>query len=297
MKIAPSIPVSPIHRAAETGDLAAAERLLKADPYLVSSREDYKLTPLHRAAMRGHTAVAAALHAHGAPLDAKDHGGATPLHGAAAHGWADAAAWLIDRGAKADARDQDAFTPLHLAARGGHEAVAAVLLGRGADPNARGQITGTPLHEAAAQGHRGMVELLLAKGAIANARSGGSHAPFTPWHAAQEAGCRAVADLLRQHGGQDKAASAIGVQRAAEAGYLGRLRLLLDADPGLVAGRDFLYRRTPLHWAANSGHAATVALLLAKGAAIDARDKAGQTPFDRATAMGHAEIAAMLRPA
>lgn len=284
-----------LHQAAEDGDMATAERLLRADPYLVAARGDYKLTPLHVAATAGHAALAALLLDHSASVDARDHGGGTPLHGAAALGRRDAAAVLLDNGADAEVMDQDGFTPLHHAARGGHEAVAALLLATGADPNARGQITGTPLHEAAERGHQAVVALLLAHGALANARSAGSPTPWTPWHAARQAGHGAIADLLRDHGGQDKAASAVSVHRAAEAGYLGRLALLVKEDPALVASRDYLYRRTPLHWAANGGHRAAAEFLLAHGAEVGLRDKAGDTSVDRARAMGHLDLADLLR--
>ncbi len=250
-----------LHQAAEDGDLAAAERLLQADPYLVGSREDYKLTPLHRAAVAGHADVIAALLARSAHVDARDHGGGTALHGAAAHGRAEAAAVLLDGGADANAVDEDGHTPLHFAARG----------------------------------DLGVVQTLLAGGGLANARSGGSHKPFTPWHAARQAGHGAVAALLRDHGGPDKAAQAVSIHRAAEHGYLGRLQVLVKEDPALVASRDYLYRRTPLHWAADHGHKAAAELLLAQGADVGARDKAGDTPLDRAEAMGHADIAELLR--
>ena len=284
-----------LHKAAQDGDLATALALLQADPYLVGSREDYKLTPLHRAAAAGHADVAGALLERSAHVDARDYGGGTALHSAAVHGRGEAAALLLERGADPNAVDEEGHTPLHYAARGGHEAAAAALLARGGDPNARGKFTGTPLHEAAERGHRAMVELLLANGALANARSGGSHEPLTPWHAAKKAAHRAIADLLLEHGGQDKAALAITIHRAAEFGYLGRLKVLLKQDPALVAARDYLYRRTPLHFAANHGHREAVELLLASGADLEARDKNGDTPLDRAEAMGHADLIALLR--
>ena len=255
-----------LHKAAEDGDLATLERLLHDDPYLVASREEYKLTPLHRAARAGHADLAAALLGRSAAVDARDYGGGTALHGAATHGHGEAAAVLLDGGADVNAVDEEGLAPLHYAARAGHEATAALLLARGADPNIRGKFTGTPLHEAAEQGHRGMVELLLAQGALANARSGGSHEPLTPWHVAHQGGHAGIAELLREHGGQDKAAQAVSIHRAAEFGYLGRLRVLLKEDPTLVGSRDYLYRRTPLHFAAEHGRRQAAELLLASGA-------------------------------
>jgi ankyrin repeat protein len=42
-------------------------------------------TPLHIAALRGHTEAAAALCAHGADVNARDEDGAAPLHKAVVH--------------------------------------------------------------------------------------------------------------------------------------------------------------------------------------------------------------------
>jgi cytohesin len=285
-----------LHKAAQDGDLATALRLLGDDPYLVKSREEYKLTALHRAAAAGHADLVKALLDRSAQVDARDYGGGTALHSAAAHGHVNAAAALLDKGADPSAPDEEGLTPLHLAARNGHEAVAALLLARKADPNARGKFTGMPLHEAAEHGHRALVELLLAHGGLANARSGGSHTAFTPWHAAKQAGYDAIAELLLTHGGRDKAAQAISIHRAAEFGYLGRLKVLLKEDPALISSRDYLYRRTPLHFAAEHGHRQATELLLAAGADLGAQDKNGDTPLDRAEATGNAEIVELLRP-
>ena len=284
-----------LHQAAQDGDLATALRLLADDPYVVKGREEYKLTALHRAAAAGHADLVKALLDHAAQVDARDYGGGTALHAAAAHGQAESAGALLDRGADPSAPDEEGLTPLHFAARNGHDAAAALLLARGADPNARGKFTGMPLHEAAEHGRQTTVELLLARGGLANARSGGSHTPFTPWHAARQAGHEAIAELLRDHGGRDKAAQAISIHRAAEFDYLGRLKVLLQEDPALVSSRDYLYRRTPLHWAANNGHRQAVEMLLAHGADLSAQDKNGETPLDRAEAMGHPDLIELLR--
>jgi ankyrin repeat protein len=284
-----------LHKAAEEGDLAEVERLLAADPYLVKNREEYKRTPLHRAAMAGHAAVARAMLGRSAEVNAKDYGGATPLHVAAAAGHRDAAAALLERKADPNAKDLEDLTPLHFASRAGHEDVVALLLDKGADPNIRAKLLGTPLHEAAEHGHLGIVQLLLKQGGLANARSGGSPTPWTPWHAAKEAGHGAIADLLRSHGGQDRGAAAVSIHSAAEHGYLGRLEVLLKEDPALIRARDVVHRRTALHWAANNGHLKAAELLLAHGADAGLKDWRGETPLDRAQTMGHPKLVALLK--
>src|SRR5215470_7941538 len=100
-----------LHKAAEDGDLATALRLLGDDPYLVKSREEYKLTALHRAAAAGHAELVKALLDRSAQVDARDYGGGTALHSAAGKGHADAAAVLLDKGADPSAPDEEGLTP------------------------------------------------------------------------------------------------------------------------------------------------------------------------------------------
>jgi ankyrin repeat protein len=71
---------------------------------------------------------------------------------------------------------------------------------------------------------------------------------------------------------------------------------VLDAEPALLDSRDFLLRRTALHWAAERGDLAAAALLLDRGANPALVDKQGRTPLDLALAQGHADVAARLSP-
>ena len=113
-----------------------------ADP---EARDDYRNTPLHRAAMRnGNADAITALLEAGADPNARDEGGDTPLNEAAYWGHADAITALLEAGADPKARDEDGWTPLHLAAYGGHADAIAALLEAGADPKARNNIDQTP---------------------------------------------------------------------------------------------------------------------------------------------------------
>ena len=53
--------------------------------------------------------------------------------------------------------------------------------------------------------------------------------------------------------------------------------------------------QSPLHRAADNGHAAIVTLLLAAGAEREAKDQWGDTPLDRAVEKKHAACMALLR--
>lgn len=283
-----------LHEAAEAGDLARAEALLDQNPYLASATDGVKETALHRAAAAGHADLARLLLAHSAAVDPVSHVGRTPLHNAAEHGCLAAARTLLDHKARPGPLNAHGDTPLHLAARHGHVDMVRLLLARGADPNAMGEFTGAPLHEAAANGRAAAAEVLLAYGALANAHSRGAPSAWTPWHEARRAGHGDLAELLRRHGGEDRARGPIDIHRAAACGYDGRVQALLDAEPALLDSRDFLRRRTALHWAADRGDLAIAKLLLSRGADRALADKEGKTPLDLALAHGHADMAALL---
>jgi ankyrin repeat protein len=283
-----------LHEAAQAGDLARAETLLNENPYLASATDDVKQTALHHAAAVGHADVTELLLTHAAAPDAVSHVGRTPLHQAAEAGHLAAAQALLDHKARPGILDSNGQTPLHLAARQGHVDLVRLLLTRGADPNAMGEFTGSPLHEAAANGRIAAAQALLEHGALANAHSKGAASAWTPWHEARKAGRGDLAELLRQHGGEDRARGPIDIHRAAERGYIGRVRTLLAAEPALLDSRDFLRRRTALHWAAERGDLPIAGLLLSRGADRALADKEGRTPLDLAEAQGHAEMAALL---
>jgi ankyrin repeat protein len=84
--------------------------------------------------------------------------------------------------------------------------------------------------------------------------------------------------------------------KAAKAGDTAKVKLLLTIHPTLVSARD-KDGSTPLHCAAWKGHDAVVALLLAAGAEVNARNANehwGTTPLHAAAHANQATIASML---
>ncbi len=154
--------------AARDGQVEVVRSLLEDGANVNAARGD-GLTALHLAAEAGHRAVAEALVAAGAAVDAGTRiGGYTPLQMAARGGHGGVALHLLEAGADPNARTTNSgVTALHLAAgaTGGEPAVAA-LLDHGADPNARESSAGqTPLIFAAAANRAAAVTALLAAGA------------------------------------------------------------------------------------------------------------------------------------
>ncbi len=85
-----------------------------------------------------------------------------------------------------------------------------------------------------------------------------------------------------------------GFTHAVQNGSLDRVRRALDRNPALVTRRSPDHGLTPLHWAAMAGQAEMAALLLDRGAAVDAPDETGMTPLHKAAAFGRLAAARVL---
>jgi hemoglobin len=122
----------------------------------------------------------------------------------------------------------------------------------------------TMLHEAAAAGSPVMVELLLSLGIDPNVADGGGHTPLY----------------------------SLGNECALE-GAAVVVRALVKAGADVDAS-DGVKRCTALHMAARRGNLAIAEALLDCGAALEARDSAGDTPLRRSVNCSKVEVAALL---
>jgi ankyrin repeat protein len=163
---AAAVPAQQVVQAAQRGDLAELRRLLAAGGDANAAGGD-GMTPLHWAAERGDSAMAAALlRAKANPAATTRIGAHTPLHIAARTASAAVARQLLAAGANPNARTTTGATALHLAATGGSGAIVSAMLARQADVNAVEQSWGqTPLMFAAAADRAEAVQALLKGGA------------------------------------------------------------------------------------------------------------------------------------
>jgi ankyrin repeat protein len=301
---------TPLHWAVRADDLALVRSLLRAGARAhVANR--YGASPLSLAVTNGNAAMTQVLLAAGAQAEAVVARGQTVLMTAARAGNADVVRMLLDKGATVDAReDQQGETALMWAASENHAAVVALLAARGADVNARskslyfpkdrfgleGVLTilpkgnWTPLMYAARDGAPDAAKALIAAGADVNATDPDGTTPL-------------IRAIWNTHYDTAKVIIEAGANvNLADASNMGALYAAVDMSSlGEVYGmppRPVRDEATPLD---------IIALLLARGAEVDARLKsaaiqrnhtpgepllgAGTTPLMRAARNG--DVAAM----
>ncbi|XP_066523930.1 ankyrin repeat domain-containing protein 27 isoform X2 [Hoplias malabaricus] len=165
---------------------------LQSDGLGVNSSSMDGFTPLHVAALHGHTELVSLFICHGANINAHSGQGATPLHLACQNSHIQVVTSLVECNAKLNKRDQFGNTPLIQACLKGHEQTVAVLIENGASVNLANNQGNTALHEAVRGGHEALVEILLQAGALAHIRNKRQR---TPLDCAQETSSKNTAIL------------------------------------------------------------------------------------------------------
>ncbi|KAM4018029.1 ankyrin repeat domain-containing protein 27 isoform 2-T3 [Anomaloglossus baeobatrachus] len=142
----------------------------------VSSRDGF--TPLHIAALHGHSVLVHLLLKHGAHVDAKNGNRALPLHLACHKGHLEVVKILMEVSAGKNKKDANGNTPLIYACITGHMEMATQLLEHGASVNLGNVKGNTALHEAVRRNHEGLVKLLLLYGAPVDVRNKRQYCPL-----------------------------------------------------------------------------------------------------------------------
>ncbi|XP_051913144.1 ankyrin repeat and SAM domain-containing protein 1A-like isoform X8 [Hippocampus zosterae] len=157
-------------------------------------------SPLHHAALNGHSEVVELLLRNEALTNIADNKGCYPLHLAAWKGDEQIVRLLIHQGPshpKLNEQNNDNETPLHCAAQYGHSQVVRLLLEELTDPTMRNNKFETPLDLAALYGRLEVVKLLLS--AHPNLLSCNTK-KHTPLHLASRNGHLSVVEVLLDAG-------------------------------------------------------------------------------------------------
>ncbi|XP_054476573.1 ankyrin repeat domain-containing protein 27 [Anoplopoma fimbria] len=152
--------------------------VLQAGALGVNSCNAGGFTPLHVAALHGHSALAALLIRHGANVNARTNQSATPLHLASQNSHVQVVRFLLECNAKLNKKDHYGNTPLIQACLCGNLDTTSTLLQSAALVNVVNLQGNTALHEAVRGGHQALVELLLRGGASAGLRNKRQRTPL-----------------------------------------------------------------------------------------------------------------------
>lgn len=223
-----------------------------------------------------------------------------PVRAAPQDAWTDAITRRDVRAVEALAAEADVNranrngqTALMLAAAQRNHSLMRLLLKRGARVNARNDRRGTALMYSATAGDVDAVRLLLKRGADVNARASNGWTALT---LAAARGFDEVATALLAHGADPNIADIYGwtpLMRAVQQMRPAVVRVLLDSKGVALDARNE-NKRTALHLAAAGGLRDIARMLLARGADIHVRDRAGNTPAQLAIAAGHPDTARII---
>lgn len=282
-KFLPETPVGPLHFA--TSETMA--KLLLDNGVDVDDSPGQWGTPLHAAAERGDIAVAKFLLKNGADVDFPNGHAAVPLHIAADQGHLDMATLLLDHGADvnfretADEWDGNYYgTPLHLALLNNGDTgfpVAKLLLERGADPERTDNASATPLHIAAAKCSRSTTKLLLDHGAPVDVWA---ICGRNPLFGAVDQPDPDVTKLLLDHGALVNIPDKFGITplfMAVEHADSDIAKLLLEHGARVSAEHGQKDFESPLHQAVVLGVVATMELFISHGAQVNEQNRSGMT--------------------
>lgn len=165
------------------------------------------------------------------------------------------------------------------------------LLDHGADPDrAWGPDDEAPIHVAARRWDVAMVERLVARGANVNRRRRDGYTAHT---LAELHGNHAIARWLLAHGATSELSPLEQFISAAARADAAAADAVMRAHPSVTTHLRAEHHLM-LHRPAESGNAAALETMLARGFAVDARDKDGVTPLHRAAMGGHPDAVRVL---
>ena len=169
-----------LYMAAERGDLAMMEDLVKHGADVNKTGGPLEQTPFHVTATTGNVKLAERLVEMGADINKPDYQGQTALYKASSRNRVLIVKLLIKSGADKDMPDCAGRTPMHIATSGNNLGIVKLLIKSGARKDISNMAGFTPLHSAVLDGRVEIVAELLKAGASMNTtiRYGGGETPM-----------------------------------------------------------------------------------------------------------------------
>jgi len=280
---------TPLHLAAVLGHTEIAKVLLRrgCDPL---KPDNSGVRPLHYAAQNNFAETVNAMLMHENVKDVPDNNGRTALMWAAAKGAYDALKVLIMHKQDLLASDETGATALHMASEGGHLQCVNLLLQNHAGVNIVDNQQYTPLFSACQMGHKDVVETLLLNGAATDLEDKKGR---TPLHWAAVGGITDICAMLISKGVDISKRDKLGrpvLHYAAYGGFYSCMAHLLDSGADVDA-RDNT-GVTALHWACASGSLDAVKLLVKHNAFLNYVETEGDklAPLDYAISGEHQDV-------
>ncbi|WP_373532502.1 ankyrin repeat domain-containing protein [Vampirovibrio sp.] len=311
---------SALYRAAEHGQVNAAQFLIEHGADLQLGFPLQNRSPLWIAAQNGHTEVVNILIDSGAAFNMADENGVTPLRVAQAFGHSDIVRDLLS--VKALGLDSQPSLPKKLTAPFSqrlpgpldrspqsvdklcgaisNDNIQALkkLVKQGVDFDALDSNDCTPLYRAAQKGKLQAAEFLVQMGATVE--KGSTTVNQTPLWVASRNGHTDIAKLLINAGANLNTPEVEGNQTplwaASCCGHTDIAKLLINAGANLNTS-EVKHNRTPLWIASSRGHTEIAKLIINAGAELNIPSKSKHTPLQLAVENGHTEIAEALHAA
>ncbi|KAF4983898.1 hypothetical protein FZEAL_774 [Fusarium zealandicum] len=248
----------------------------KAGQVTLEIQDAQKGTPLHLAALRGHSTVLKQLIKKGADTSIQAAGGQTALHFAILQDHAGAQKVLIEHNPELVSVLNDMLqTPLFSAVLSGSPSSLKLLFDKGADARVQDYLDSSLLHYGAIMGKSSLFQLLLERGADINAQNADA---CTPLHIAILENQTSIVRLLLNQGARADVTDNIGRTALHVASLTGNktcVQRLLENKVSVDAKDS--YGQSALVYAVQGRHANVVKMLLGAKANINARDQHGFT--------------------
>uniref|UniRef100_A0A8C4HHZ3 Ankyrin repeat domain 52a n=1 Tax=Dicentrarchus labrax TaxID=13489 RepID=A0A8C4HHZ3_DICLA len=273
-----SIPVSPLHLAADKGHWQALRVLTETAAY-VDMQDAAGRSVLYLAAQKGYARCVEVLLAQGASCLLNDNRLMTPLMLAVLGGHTDCVHFLLEKGALPDAKDKRGSTALHRGAVLGHDDCVTALLEHKASALCRDVQGSTPLHYAASRGHTEILASLVQATMATDPQDKLlDNKQYTPLHWAAYKGHEDCLEVLLE----------FKTFIHEEGNPFTPLHCALYTDYTVIAWTVFVCAcRTPLHAAAFAEDVAGLQLVLRHGTEINTVDKSGRSALMVAADKGH----------